>query len=190
MIPLLKKGIREKKWYPIDGAIYLFQPVTITIMLFNIIMGMAYWISPEPIYASPITALAPDWFWWSFGILGYCYPMLGLILEGAPRKAYFYYLTYPIYGFTWFPVTIWGLLKHRNQSEWTHTKHIRGISITSIESPVSQAPMEVAVTEESDDVVNLAQRGAESAAVRSNGATSRASIMCRLKTASTWIRLW
>lgn len=159
-IPLLKKGIRERKWYPVDAAIYLFQPVAITIMLFNLILGGAHWISPQPIYASPITAMAPDWFWWAFGILGYCYPMLGLVLEGAPRKAYFYYLTYPIYGFTWFPVTIWGLFKHSNQTEWAHTKHMRGISISSIESSVNQAPMEVAVTEESDDVVNISEREA------------------------------
>ncbi len=135
MIPLIKKGIKEKKWYPIDGAIYLFQPFAITIMLFNFMMGAAhYFAAPVVIYASPITGLAPAWFWWSFGILGYCYPMLGLILEKAPRRAYFYYITYPFYGLTWFPVTVWGLFQHNNQAEWAHTAHNRGISISAIES--------------------------------------------------------
>lgn len=133
MIPLIKKGIREKKWYPIDGAIYLFQPVLITTMFFNIMITGVAALFPEPIYASPLTALMPGWFWWLFGILGYCYPMLGLYLEGAPRKAYLYYITYPIYGLTWFPVTIIGLFKHGNQSEWAHTLHTRGISITTLE---------------------------------------------------------
>jgi len=134
MIPLIKKGIKDKKWYPIDGAIYLFQPFLIMTMLFNFLLGAAHYFSPVPIYASPITGLAPGWFWWTFGILGYCYPMLGLILEKAPRSAYLYYITYPFYGLTWFPVTVWGLFQHNNQGEWAHTAHSRCISISAIES--------------------------------------------------------
>ncbi|MCL6478835.1 MAG: glycosyltransferase family 2 protein [Peptococcaceae bacterium] len=133
MIPLLKKGIKERKWYLIDGAIYLFQPFLIMTMLFNIAITFVASFFPEPIYASPINAMMPGWFWVLFGVLGYCYPMLGLYLEGAPRKAYYYYITYPIYGLTWFPVTLVGLIKHGNQSEWAHTLHTRGISITSLE---------------------------------------------------------
>ncbi len=133
MIPLIKKGIKEKKWYPIDGAIYLFQPFLIMTMLFNILISVVAALFPDPIYASPITSLMPGWFWVLFGVLGYSYPMLGLILEGAPKKAYFYYITYPIYGLTWFPVTLVGLFKHGNQTEWAHTVHSRGISITSLE---------------------------------------------------------
>ncbi|MDD4801455.1 MAG: glycosyltransferase family 2 protein [Syntrophomonas sp.] len=144
MVPLIKKGFREKKWYPIDGAIYLFQPFAITIMLFNLIMGtMHYFSGPNPIYASPFTDLAPGSFWLTFGILGYLYPMLGLILEKAPRKAYLYYITYPFYGLTWFPVTLWGLLKHSNQEEWAHTAHNRGISISAIESGGNAATAKV-----------------------------------------------
>lgn len=133
MVPLLKKGIKERKWYPIDGAIYLFQPFLIMTMLFNMLITLVAAFFQEPIYFSPITQLMPGWFWVLFGLLGYCYPMLGLYLEGAPRKAYYYYITYPIYGLTWFPVTLVGLVKHGNQSEWAHTMHTRGISITTLE---------------------------------------------------------
>ncbi|MGI6649167.1 MAG: glycosyltransferase family 2 protein [Bacillota bacterium] len=133
MIPLIKKGITERKWYPIDGAIYLFQPVLIMTMLFTFIMTLIASFFPEPIYATPITNLLPGWFWLMFGILGYTYPMIGLYLEGAPKKAYYYYITYPIYGLTWFPVTLVGLFKHGNQTEWAHTRHTRGISISTLE---------------------------------------------------------
>jgi len=133
MIPLIKKGIAERKWYPIDGAIYLFQPFLIMTMLFTFIMTFIASFFPEPIYATPITDLLPGWFWLMFGILGYTYPMIGLYLEGAPKKAYYYYITYPIYGLTWFPVTLVGLLKHGNQTEWAHTRHTRGISISTLE---------------------------------------------------------
>lgn len=133
MIPLIKKGIAEKKWYPIDGAIYLFQPFLIMAMLFNFLITVLASFFPDPIYTSLITGMMPGWFWLIFGILGYCYPMLGLYLEGAPKKAYYFYVTYPIYGLTWFPVTVMGLIKHSNQSEWAHTRHHRGISITALE---------------------------------------------------------
>ena len=133
MVPLIKKGIAEKKWYPIDGAIYLFQPILIMTILFNFVITFVAMFFDQPIYASPITELLPGWAWFIWGVLGYCYPMLGLVLEGAPRSAYFYYITYPIYGFTWFPVTLWGLINHSNQSDWAHTRHSRGISIGALE---------------------------------------------------------
>ncbi len=133
MLPLIKKGIAEKKWYPIDGAIYLFQPILIMTMLFNIAVSGFAAVFPEPIYATPLVSILPTWFWIVFGVLGYTYPMLGLYLEGAPKKAYGYYITYPIYGLTWFPVTLVGLFKHGNQTEWAHTRHTRGISINSLE---------------------------------------------------------
>lgn len=145
-IPLIKKGFRERKWYPIDGAIYLCQPFLITIMFLTFLFAGAAYFFPEPIYASPLASLAPNWFWWSFGILGYCYPMLGLVLEGAPRRAYFYYITYPFYGLTWFPVTFWGLLNYKNQGEWAHTEHSRGISISTIETTTPGAEIEVTPT--------------------------------------------
>lgn len=145
--PLMKKGIKERKWYPIDGAIYLFQPVMVTLAFTAVTFSIINFFSPVPIYLSGLTKLAPTWAWWLFGIIGYAYPMLGLILEGAPRRAYYYYITYPFYGLTWFPVTIWGLLKHKNQDEWAHTEHSRGISIDSLEG-VAPAATAVAMTEE------------------------------------------
>lgn len=151
MIPLIKKGIKERKWYPIDGAIYLFQPILIMTMLFNCVIGTVAAFFPIPVFGSSLTEIAPAWFWISFGILGYLYPMLGLILEGAPRKAYWYYITYPIYGLTWFPVTVWGLVKHDNQQEWAHTVHHRGISIAALEGAKATPAMELAVSQESSD---------------------------------------
>jgi len=133
MVPLLRKGIKEKTWYPVDGAIYLFQPVLILAMLINILLGGINFIPSDSLYTSPMAQLAPPGFWITFGVFGYLYPMLGLVLEKAPKRAYFYYVTYIFYGITWFPVTLWGLINHKNQSVWSHTKHHRGISIQSLE---------------------------------------------------------
>ncbi|MDR1617284.1 MAG: glycosyltransferase family 2 protein [Syntrophomonadaceae bacterium] len=138
MMPLIRKGIQEKAWYPIDGAIYLFQPVLVTTMLVNILLGFANALSPTPLYTSLLAEFFTSPVWLMFGILGYLYPMLGLFLEKAPKRAYFYYITYIFYGITWFPVTIYGLIKQGNQSEWAHTKHHRGISIKAIEEDNSE----------------------------------------------------
>lgn len=146
-VPLLKKGIKERKWYPIDGAIYLLQPIMIMLMLLNFVVAGVAYLFPQPIYESMVANLAPNWFWWAFGILGYCYPMLGLLLEKAPRRAYFYYITYPFYGFTWFPVTFWGLLQHNKQGEWAHTMHHRGISIHTLETAPQPAVAEAVPAE-------------------------------------------
>ena len=133
MIPLIKKGIKERRWYPVDGAIYLFQPILIMTMLLNFLITFLASFFPFPIFATPLIDLLPGWFWITFAVLGYTYPMIGLYLEKAPKKAYYYYITYPIYGLTWFPVTVVGLFKHRNQTEWAHTQHTRGISINTLE---------------------------------------------------------
>ena len=162
-IPLLKKGIKERKWYPVDGAIYLLQPIMIMMMLLNFALAGAAYLFPYPIFASPVAELAPNWFWWGFGILGYCYPMLGLILEKAPRRAYFFYITYPFYGFTWFPVTVWGLLQHNKQGEWAHTQHHRGISISSIET----GPKTVAIEAAPAVTVSIPQKAKKSGVRRS-----------------------
>ncbi|NPV26095.1 MAG: glycosyltransferase family 2 protein [Firmicutes bacterium] len=133
MIPLLKKGFAERKWYCIDGAIYLFQPMWIMTVLFTFLISFIAAFFPQPIYTTIFSHLLPGWLWTILGILGYLYPMAGLYLENAPKKAYFYYITYPLYGLTWFPVTIVGLLKH-HEKDWAHTRHTRGISINSLEN--------------------------------------------------------
>jgi len=132
MVPLIKKGIQERKWYPIDGAIYLFQPFLIMTMLLSFVIT-ALGLAIPSLYTVPLREVLPGWFFVAFAILGYTYPMLGLYLEKAPKKAYLYYITYPIYGLTWFPVTLVGLIKRGNQTEWAHTQHSREISISSLE---------------------------------------------------------
>jgi hypothetical protein len=107
-------------------------------MLINILLGFANALSPTPLYTSLLAEFFTAPVWIMFGVLGYLYPMLGLFLEKAPKRAYFYYITYIFYGITWFPVTIYGLIKQGNQSEWAHTKHHRGIPIKALEEDGSE----------------------------------------------------
>lgn len=47
-------------------------------------------------------------------------------------KIFIWYLLYGIYTLTWIPITIQGIMD-RNNKEWSHTKHIRQISIQEVE---------------------------------------------------------
>ncbi|MEG2338279.1 MAG: glycosyltransferase family 2 protein [Clostridium sp.] len=48
-------------------------------------------------------------------------------------KVFIRYLLYSIYVLTWFPITIQAILDKDNK-EWSHTKHTRGISINELEN--------------------------------------------------------
>ncbi|MBC2581348.1 glycosyltransferase family 2 protein [Clostridium sp. DJ247] len=47
-------------------------------------------------------------------------------------KIFIWYLMYGIYTLTWIPITIQGIMD-KNNKEWSHTKHIRQISIQEVE---------------------------------------------------------
>ncbi|MGE5627845.1 MAG: glycosyltransferase family 2 protein [Solirubrobacterales bacterium] len=47
-------------------------------------------------------------------------------------KNFIWYLLYGFYTLTWIPITIQGIMD-RNNKEWSHTKHIRQISIQEVE---------------------------------------------------------
>ncbi len=47
-------------------------------------------------------------------------------------KIFVWYIIYAIYMITWIPITIQGIMD-KNKKEWSHTKHIRQISIQEVE---------------------------------------------------------
>ncbi|KMT22571.1 glycosyltransferase family 2 protein [Clostridium cylindrosporum] len=48
-------------------------------------------------------------------------------------KLFVWYLIYGLYVLTWFPITIQAIID-KNNKEWSHTKHTRGISINELEN--------------------------------------------------------
>ena len=46
-------------------------------------------------------------------------------------KQFIWYILYSIYVLTWFPITIQAVL-NKNDKEWSHTKHTRGISMSEL----------------------------------------------------------
>lgn len=58
--------------------------------------------------------------------------MIRMISGKNPVKIFVWYLLYGIYILTWIPITIQGIMDKDNK-EWSHTKHIRQISIQEVE---------------------------------------------------------
>lgn len=69
----------------------------------------------------------------SFLFIGLCISFVYLVDGKRNAKIFIWYLVYTIYILTWVPITIHAIL-NRNNKEWNHTKHTRGISINDLEN--------------------------------------------------------
>ena len=70
--------------------------------------------------------LLPKQFWSVLGTLQYILPLVVLLQIEVPIKIYLYWLIYPIFMYSWIPVTFLGWL-HRHDKEWVHTVHTRSM---------------------------------------------------------------
>lgn len=58
--------------------------------------------------------------------------LVTLLISGKQSsKVFVWYLLYGVYTLTWIPITIQGIL-HKNEKEWSHTKHVRQIGIQEL----------------------------------------------------------
>ncbi len=57
----------------------------------------------------------------------YILPIIILLKIRVKPKAWFYLLLYPIFIYSWIPIVFLGFI-HRNEHEWSHTKHTRAVS--------------------------------------------------------------
>ena len=60
------------------------------------------------------------------GTIQYILPLVVLLQIEVPIKIYLYWLIYPIFMYSWVPVTFLGWL-HRHDKEWVHTVHTRSM---------------------------------------------------------------
>lgn len=129
---LIKKSFIEGDLAAFDGSIYLTQPIHfICFGLAAIISWLKMAFPSMPFY-----------------IIGYSYPadvwslIVFIQMTFGPLVVFFNkkwdvriligFLVYPIYCFSWLPVTIAGI-KDSGKKEWNHTAHTRDISIEDIE---------------------------------------------------------
>ena len=129
---LFVKGIKERNIVVLDGIINLFQPYFLLISTFFVICSYIYQF--YPFYTNVLYAILPLEVWTLIGIGQYIFPMIVLFKIHASFKSWMYLLLYPLFIYSWIPITVLGYI-HRHDHEWSHTAHTRGISFNEVLIP-------------------------------------------------------
>lgn len=137
---LMKKAIKNFNFTAFDCALYSIQPfvaillgLSAIISLFRYAMKAANIVNNfnNIVYSidfNLITILIV-----LFSLFQILYTPLILILEKKfTFKVLLYYIVYPIYAITWFPISIQGIMD-KNNKEWSHTIHTRSMNIDELE---------------------------------------------------------
>lgn len=129
LLPLLFKGLRERKWMYIDAALHLFQPYFTMIATGFLLLQFLTFLNPY--YINLFIEYVP-WTVWQIISGGVTvFPALALYLDRIPWRAYLGLILYPIFMYSWIPIIFMGIL-HRNRKEWSHTEHTRSIEYQEI----------------------------------------------------------
>ena len=121
--------IKERNIVVLDSIMNLFQPYFLLISTFYIICSYIYYF--YPFYTNVLYAILPLEVWTLIAVAQYLFPMVILLKIRASLKSWFYMLFYPIFIYSWVPITIIGYF-HRHDREWSHTAHTRGLSFNDV----------------------------------------------------------
>jgi cellulose synthase/poly-beta-1,6-N-acetylglucosamine synthase-like glycosyltransferase len=141
---LIEAAVKRKSFVAFDCALYSIQPVIIiilgissTIAIFKYALGVMALLNKTNIinYIYSMNLETAKIFLLFFGIFQLLYTPIILILEKKiSSKILLYYLIYPFYVITWFPISAQGLID-KNKKEWSHTIHTRSVKINDLEKP-------------------------------------------------------
>ena len=125
------EGIKQRDIRILDGCLHLLQPHFLIISTFFIVISYIQAFVP-PFYTS-IYQFMPSQIM-TFVMFGqYILPVIILLRIRVKPKAWFYLLLYPIFMYSWIPIVFLGFI-HRNEHEWSHTKHTRALSYDELMS--------------------------------------------------------
>lgn len=134
--PMLKKAIKERNIVVLDCMVNLFQPYFLLISTFFLLCSYIYEF--VPFYDNILYRVLPLEVWTLIGFGQYIFPMAVLFKIRASFKSWCYLLLYPIFIYSWVPITALGFI-HRNDHEWSHTAHTRGINFDDVLIPEDAA---------------------------------------------------
>ncbi|MDR2007063.1 MAG: glycosyltransferase [Acidaminococcales bacterium] len=122
---LFANGCKKRDMHMFDGIIHLLQPyfllISTAFFLCNILNDN------YPLYTNVFQKYLPLELWVFICLWQYILPLLVLVKIRASLKTFGYFLLYPIFIYSWVPITILGFID-RNKHEWSHTAHTRNIS--------------------------------------------------------------
>lgn len=143
LIPMVTKALRTRNWRMLDMTINLIQPYFLMISTFFVICNYIYTITP--FYTNIMYMIIPVKVWTIIGLGQYIFPLMVLWKIRASFMSWVYLLFYPIFIYSWIPITAIGWYK-RNEHEWNHTLHTRGINFDDVIIPddaVNDGPRQV-----------------------------------------------
>ena len=126
---MLIEGWRHKDIKMWDGCLYLLQPHFLMISTAFIIISYVQLAFP-PFYTN-IYQFMPSQLMTAIMLAQYIIPMIILLKIDVKPKAWLYLIFYPIFIYSWIPIIFLGFI-HRNEHEWSHTKHTRSMSYEDI----------------------------------------------------------
>ncbi|KRQ87381.1 Beta-monoglucosyldiacylglycerol synthase [Caloramator mitchellensis] len=132
--PLIKKSLKDRSFAAFDAFIYLIQPARILVYGF-VLMAAVLKIFFPGLYFSKI--ILPAQYWYFSLFFGYGLPIIILLIEKIPFKRILGLLVYPLFGLSWIPISLLGLIR-RNQKNWTHTIHGRTVNNDEFKQLVEQ----------------------------------------------------
>lgn len=126
---LLVQGIKQRDIRILDGVLHLLQPHFLILSTLFVLLSYIYYL--VPFYTNILYMVIPIEVWTLIGIGQYLFPVLVLFKIHAHFKSWLYLILYPLFIYSWIPITFLGFL-HRNEREWSHTVHTRGISYEDV----------------------------------------------------------
>jgi len=126
---LLLEGIKRRDIRLFDGVLHLVQPYFLLLSTTFILLSYLYHITP--FYTNILYMVLPIEIWTIIAIGQYVFPIIILAKIQVNWKTWFYLIFYPIFIYSWIPITILGFL-HRNNRNWSHTQHTRSLSYRDI----------------------------------------------------------
>ncbi len=126
---MLIEGIKQRDIRILDGVFHLLQPYFLIVSTLFVLSSYVYTI--VPFYTNIINIILPIEVMKVIAIGQYVFPVLILARIGASGKTWLYLLLYPVFVYSWIPITILGFI-HRNDHEWSHTVHTRSMSYKDV----------------------------------------------------------
>ncbi len=123
--PLFMEGLRSRDVRLLDGILHLLQPHFLILSTTYVLLSMIH--QHVPFYTNILYTILPGEVWAVVAVGQYIFPLIVLTKIHAPLKSWFYMLLYPVFIYSWVPVTFIGYL-HRHDKNWSHTPHSRSLS--------------------------------------------------------------
>lgn len=135
--PLLKESVRHLSFRRLDVAIHLMHPLmqitSALLMALGAVQGVML-AQGKTLLTLPWLTWLPTPVWAGFAVVGYLWPLVGMLLERVPLRAYLYYPIYIPYAFSWIPISIVAFFRRKNRT-WSHTKHTRSMRLDELQRP-------------------------------------------------------